>query len=115
MQIIEYEKLDELIKEYIDKKIPLSILIKENNISYKQINYIIKTVKEMLHIKENNIYTDEDYKSILKYIESIDEELKNNNLPNTEKIKLEYDKENAKEKIIKSSKSIFDLIVMKHY
>ena len=66
MQIIEYEKLDELIKEYIDKKIPLAVLISENNVSYKQIIYIIKTIKEMLHIQDNNAFTNEDYKNILK-------------------------------------------------
>ncbi len=108
MQIIEYEKLDELINEYINKRIPLSILISEYNVSYKQINYIIKTVKENQHIKETNTYTKEDYINIIKHIENINEELKNNNLPYTQKVKLEFDRDSSIEKIIREAKSIFD-------
>lgn len=107
MQIIEYNKLDELIKEYISQKTPLAILVSNYNVSYKQINYIIKVVKDMMHIKDNNAYKNEDYKEMLKSIENIDEKL-SKTTQNSEKIKLEYDKESEQEKLIKSSKSIID-------
>lgn len=107
MQIIEYNKLDELIKEYISQKTPLAILVSNYNVSYKQINYIIKVVKDMMHIKDNNAYKNEDYKEMLKSIENIDEKL-SKTTQNSEKIKLEYDKESEQEKLIKSSKSIIN-------
>ena len=108
MQIIEYYKLENLIKEYIDKNIPLSILISEYNISYKQINYIRKRVKEISHIKDTQQLTNEDYINMFKYIENAYEELNSDNLPIKERINLEFEIENTKEEIINNSKYLIE-------